>query len=227
MFHAVKHLIDSICMNLQSTKDISCFLIRLLLIKIKKKPRIIMIENMMIVIVFYCHQLCDLISPGNDKRVFFLQCRRALIFYLRNQGCRPPHPPSQHPALIHFQQILHRLTSSWISWGFVTVPGWELISWKPRSVCVLKLESSRYQSNWSRRKTAVITLETCGFFTWPFSGEARTDRGAMPLGDVTHIKRFKTVSELKNFISLTGGRVLDHPHPRQQTDNKMRKDITS
>lgn len=136
------------------------------------------------------HLIC---LPRDDKHIFFLQGYRALIFYCRNRGCRPHRPSSQHPALIHLQQILHRLTSSRISWGFVTVPRWELISWKPRSVCILKPKRSRYQSNWSRRKDSSHYVRDVGFLhdhslwrgaTW----------GARLWGDVTHIKRFKTVS---------------------------------
>lgn len=64
----------------------------------------------------------------DDKHLFSLQCHSALLFNLRIQGCRHIHPPSQNPALIHFQQILRRLTCPRTSWGFVTVPGRELIS---------------------------------------------------------------------------------------------------
>lgn len=185
VFHTLERLIDSICMDLQSTKDISCFLIRLLLIKITtesswQKPFLQSSSGPSDLLARWWH-------------VFFLQCYGVLIFYLRNRGCRPLRPPSPHPALIHLQQILHRLTSSWISWGFVTVARWELISWNPHSVWVLKPKSSRYQSNWSRRKDSSHYVRDVDFLhdhslwrgaTW----------GARLWGDVTHIKRFETVS---------------------------------
>lgn len=46
------------------------------------------------------------------------------------------------------------------------------------------------------------------------------------LGAVTHEKkRFTTVSELKNFISLTADRSIDHPNPMQHSANETWKEI--
>lgn len=88
--------------------------------------------------------MCHVIRlSGDDKHLFFPQCHTAL----KIQGFRPTHLPSRHPPLIHFQQILRRLTCSRTSWGFMTGPERELICWTPSGVCISKLKSFRYQSN--------------------------------------------------------------------------------
>lgn len=145
VFHAVKSLIDSICMDLQSTKVIF-FAFWSASMGDYNSNRIIMIENTM-------NKIKKMIAVSSHllvwrwQNVFSSSSNAGLFtFYLRIQGCRPTHPPSQHPALIHFQQILHRLTCSRTSWGFVTVPGWELIRWTPRGVCIFKPKRRRLKN---------------------------------------------------------------------------------
>lgn len=217
VFHAVKQLIDSICMDLQSPFDKV----------IRIQNRIIIIENRMKITPRIKNEMivptlssCVISSAclAMTKRVFFLHCRAAPILYLRIQGCRPNHPPSQHPALIHFQQILHRHMCFWTSWGFVTVPGWERIRWTTRGVCIFKPKGFRYQSKCFLRQTAATSATDMGAIAWPFSVE-------LPLGDVTYMNRFEVVSELNNFISLTAGRVIDPPTPGNHSASIMGKDI--
>lgn len=174
VFHAVKSLIDSICMDLQSTKVIF-FAFWSASMGDYNSNRIIMIENTM-------NKIKKMIAVSSHllvwrwQNVFSSSSNAGLfIFYLRIQGCRPTHPPSQHPALIHFQQILHRLTCSRTSWGFVTVPGWELIRWTPRGVCIFKPKGFRYQSNcplrWTGRHTHVGSLHGHSLWRRAATGE--------------------------------------------------------